>query len=311
MQIQLRSKRVVAPKKKKFSLILKRYWPLYVLALPAFILLIVYKFLPMFGIMIAFKDYYPGSGIFTSEWVGLKWFERMFTWGDFTPVLWNTIVISVLKLLIGFPMPIIIAILLNEMRGQRRKRFFQTVLYMPHFLSWAILAGILFTLFSPQTGVLSYFGIEESIFLNEGSFLTLILASDVWKDSGWGTIVYLAAISGINPELYEAAMIDGANRFQRIWHITIKSIAPTIVILLILKVGHLLNAGFDQIFMLYNPAVYDVADILDTYIYRVGISEGNFGLATAAGLFKSVVGVTLVIVANRIAKLVDKDTGLF
>lgn len=294
---------------KKRNLI-KRYWPLYVLAIPAVVLMIIYRYIPMGGLALAFTDYSAGMKLQNAEFVGIKWFQQIFSNEEFGRVLWNTIYLSLLKLIFSFPAPIILALLLNEMTSTKIRRSVQTVLYLPHFLSWAILAGILFTLLSPQTGILKFFGVQESVFLNSAAFRPLLVITDVWKTCGWGTIVYMAAISSVSPDFYEAAMIDGATRFQRMRYITLPCISSTITVLLILKIGSILDAGFDQVFMLYNPAVYDVADILDTYVYRIGMSQGNFALATAAGLFKSVVGLVLVIVANRLVKLVDKDAGI-
>lgn len=302
---------VVQPKRKSMlAKKLRQYWPLYVLALPAIILMIVYKYMPMGGLYLAFTDFSAGMKMENADWVGMYQFQKIFSNPEFLQVLWNTIYLSILKLVFGFPAPIILALLLNELASTKVRRVAQTVLYLPHFLSWAILAGILFTLFSAQTGVLGIFGVQESIFLNSSAFRPLLVISDIWKSSGWGTIVYLAAISSVSPEYYEAAMIDGATRFQRIRYITIPCISSTIIVLLILRVGGILDAGFDQVFMLYNSPVYDVADILDTYVYRIGMAQGNFALATAAGLFKSVVGLILVLITNRAAKLIDKDAGI-
>lgn len=304
------TKGLLLDKKKKRWNLIKRYWPLYVLAFPAFILMIIYRYVPMGGLALAFTDYSAGMKLENVEFVGFKWFEQIFSNSEFLNVLWNTIYLSFLKLIFSFPAPIILALLLNEMVSTKIRRIVQTVLYLPHFLSWTILAGILFTLFSAQTGILKYFGVQESIFLNEAAFRPLLVITDIWKTAGWGTIVYLAAISSVSPDYYEAAMIDGASRFQRVWHITIPCISSTIIVLLILKIGSILDAGFDQVFMLYNPAVYSVADILDTYVYRIGMSQGRFALATAAGLFKSTVGLVLVMLANKFVKLVDKDAGI-
>ncbi|QUI25339.1 sugar ABC transporter permease [Vallitalea pronyensis] len=289
----------------------KRYGPIYLLALPGIVLMIVFRYLPMAGLSLAFTNFTAGMRLPDVTWVGFKWFRILFAGDEFSGVVMNTLIISFAKLIFSFPAPIILAILLNEMKSNKMKRGFQTVLYLPHFLAWTVLAGILFTLMSPQTGIVGYFGLKESVFLNSNMFRPLLVVSDIWKTSGWGTIVYLAAISGIDPNLYEAAMIDGANRFQRIRYILIPSIMKTAVILLILKIGHILDAGFDQVFMLYNPAVYDVGDILGTYVFRTAMSQGRFALATASGLFKSFVGLTLIISSNFLAKRVDKDAGLF
>lgn len=293
-------------KKKSFL----RYWQLYLLALPAFILMIVYRYVPMAGLSLAFTDFSAGMKLQNVEFVGLRWFEQLFSNADFLNVLGNTLIISLLKLLFSFPAPIVLALLLNEIGNLRAKKLFQTTMYLPHFLSWTVLAGIIFSLLSPQTGIVSLFGIKENLLLNETAFRPILVITDIWKEAGWGTIIYLSAISAISPEYYEAAVMDGATRFQRIRYITLPCISSTIIVLLILKIGTILDAGFDQVFMLYNAAVYDVADILDTYIYRLGMSQGRFALATAGGMFKSVVGLILVFFANWSVKRIDPDAGI-
>ncbi len=289
---------------------LKKYGSLYIIALPALIVMLVYKYIPMVGILLSFTDFQAGMALDRVEFIGFKWFEMIFTGGDFMHVLGNTIYLSLLKIVFSFPAPIIIAIFMNEMLSVKFKRTVQTAMYLPHFISWTILSGIIFSLLSTQVGITSFFGITESLLLNESFFRPLLIVTDIWKSCGWGSIVYLAAITSISPELYEAAMIDGAGRFQRIWHITLPSIAGTIIILLILRIGNILDAGFDQVFMLSNDAVIDVADIIDTYTFRIGMQQGRFALATAAGLFKSVVGLILVIIANKAAKMFREDAGL-
>ncbi|MDD3334964.1 MAG: ABC transporter permease subunit [Eubacteriales bacterium] len=288
----------------------KHYWQLYLLALPAVVLMLTYRYLPMFGLSLGFTNYRVGMSFDRVSWVGLKWFQQMFSNKTFLNVLWNTVYISMLKLLFSFPAPILLALLLNEMDNQWMKKRFQTMIYLPHFLSWTIVAGILFTLFSTQTGIVKYFGMKESIFLNPSAFRWMLVFSDIWKDAGWGTIIYLAAISSISPEYYEAAMIDGATRSQRMRYITLPCISSTVVVLLLLKLGNVLDAGFDQVFMLSNAAVLDSADIIDTYVYRIGMSQGKFAVGTAAGLFKSVVGCSLVFLANRAVKLADPEAGI-
>lgn len=256
----------------------------------------------MFGITIAFKDFRLLDGVMGSPWAGLKWFRTLFASPDFWVALRNTIILSVYKLVFNFPAPILLALLLNEVYHSGFKRIVQTIVYFPHFLSWVILGGILFSLFSTNSGLLSMLGFSTSPLMDPTKFRGLLVLSELWKEVGWGTIIYMAAISGINMELYDAAKIDGANRFQLVRHITLPSIAGTIVILLILKTGHILNVGFDQIYNLYNPLVYEVADVLDTYVYRVGITMGRYPFATAAGLFQSVVGLILIVLTNRLAK---------
>jgi putative aldouronate transport system permease protein len=256
----------------------------------------------MLGVIIAFKDFRFLDGIFGSPWAGLKWFNTLFSTTDFWVAFRNTIIISLYKLIVNFPAPIILALLLNEVFHSGFKRIVQTLVYFPHFVSWIVIGGILFSLFSSDSVILKFFGMSVSPMMDPGKFRGLLVLSDLWKEVGWGTIIYLAAIAGVNPELYDAGRIDGANRFQLVRHITLPSIVGTIVILLILRTGHILNVGFDQIFILYNPMVYSVADVLDTYVYRVGISLGRYSFATAAGLFQSVIGLVLLLITNRISK---------
>lgn len=274
----------------------------FLLLAPGIIYFLLLNYWPMLGVTIAFKDYKLINGIFGSPWAGLKWFRILFAAPDFWTALRNTVIISFYKLVFNFPAPIVLALLLNEVLNTTFKRIVQTIVYFPHFLSWVILGGILFSLFSSEGGLLQVLGLSTPPMMQPSLFRGLLVLSEMWKEIGWGTIIYLAAIAGINPELYDAAKIDGANRFRLVRHITIPSISGTIAILLILRTGHILNVGFDQIFILYNPLVYNVADVLDTYVYRVGITMGRYSFATAAGLFQSVVGLLLLLVTNQITK---------
>jgi putative aldouronate transport system permease protein len=274
----------------------------YLLLLPGLLYFLVYKYLPMAGIVIAFEDFKVSKGMFDSGWAGLKWFHLLFESPDFWKAFRNTLIISLYKLIFGFPAPVLLALMINEVLSSKVKRVIQTIVYFPHFLSWVILGGIMFALLTPQTGLLGLFGLDQSPFMNEHMFRSTLVLSSMWKETGWGTVIYLAAMAGINPELYEAARIDGANRFKLALHVTLPPLVGTMIILLILRTGHILHAGFDQVFILYNPLVYNVGDILDTYVYRVGLSSGRFSLATAAGLFQSVVGLMLVLVTNWLAK---------
>lgn len=280
----------------------RRYKYYYLLLLPGLIYFVLFHYAPLVGIIIAFKDFKLGAGIFGSEWAGLKWFTILFEADDFRTALRNTIIISFYKLLIVFPFPILLALMLNELLSKKLKRIIQTVIYFPHFLSWVVLGGILMTILSSGGGLFKTFGLTNSPLLEPEYFRGLLVMSELWKEAGWGTIIYLAAIAGISPELYEAAKIDGARRLQMIRYVTIPSIAGTIIIMLILRTGQILNAGFDQVFMLYNPMVYDIADILDTYVYRVGFSMGRYSLAAAAGVFKSVVSLLMILFANTLAR---------
>lgn len=274
----------------------------FLLLAPGIIYFLLFNYWPMLGVTIAFKDFRLLDGVLGSPWAGLKWFHILFQAPDFWIALRNTVIISFYKLVFNFPAPIILALLLNEVYHSGFKRIVQTIVYFPHFVSWVILGGILFSLFSSGSGLLALLGLSASPLMDPGKFRSMLVLTEMWKEVGWGTIIYLAAISGINPELYDAARIDGASRFHLVRHITLPSIASTIVILLILRTGHILNVGFDQIFILYNPLVYNVSDVLETYVYRVGITMGRYSFATAAGLFQSVVGLLLLLFTNRVAK---------
>ncbi|GGD78815.1 ABC transporter permease [Paenibacillus nasutitermitis] len=274
----------------------------FVLLLPGLLYFALFHYWPMAGITIAFKDFRLLDGISGSPWVGLKWFRILFEAPDFWTALQNTIIISFYKLIINFPAPILLALLLNEVYNSTFKRIVQTIVYFPHFLSWVILGGILFSLFSSDSGLISFLGMKTSPLMDPGSFRSFLVLSEMWKEMGWGTIIYLAAISGINPELYEAARIDGASRLHLVRHITLPCIASTIVILLILRTGQILHVGFEQIFILYNPLVFEVSDVLDTYVYRLGLTMGRYSFATAAGLFQSFVGLLLLLVTNWVAR---------
>ena len=281
------------------------------LLLPALIIFILFRYIPMAGIVIAFKKYTIVGGLFGSPWVGFTYFERLFASEKFYQVLWNSIRISFLKIAIGFPGPIIFALLLNEVRQVAWKKSFQTISYLPHFVSWVVVGGIVRDVLSVHgvvNGMMGFVGAEPRLFLQEmHSFLPIVITSMIWKNIGWGSIIYLAAITGIDPDLYEAAEIDGAGRVQRMWHITLPSITHVIIILFLLRIGNILEAGFDQIFNLYNPLVYDVADIIDTYVYREGISGFQYSLTAAASLFQNLVGLMLLLVTNVVTRRMQAD----
>lgn len=283
-----------------------RYRYLYVLLLPALILMITFRYAPMYGIQIAFKDYKFASGIIGSEWVGLKYFARMFAEPKFMQVLINTIVISFGKLIFGFPAPIILALLLNEIRIMWFKRISQTISYLPHFISWIVLAGIFKEILSmrgPVNYVIQLFGGSPNLYIVDPKwFVQILISTHIWQSIGWGSIIYLAAISGIDKNLYEAAQIDGASRLKQMWHVTIPNLVPVIFILFLLQIGNLLDNDFDQIFNMYSPLVYSVGDVLDTYAYRVGLVEFNFSYSTAINLFKNGVGIILLLVVNNSMK---------
>jgi putative aldouronate transport system permease protein len=275
--------------------------------LPGLVFFIIFKYAPMFGITIAFKEYIPWIGFSESSWVGLYHFEKFFSSFYFLKVLFNTLIISLYKIIFVFPIPILFAVLLNELKSDFFKRITQSISYLPHFLSMVIVAGIVYTLFSTTDGVVNQIinavGGEKINFLkNPKYFRTIIVGIDLWTQLGWNSIIYIAAISNINPELYNVAVMDGANKLQRIVYVTIPSIAETVLVMFILRLGYILSAGFEPIFLLYSPIVYEVADIIDTYVYREGIINSSFSFATAVGLFKSVVGLCLIVATNYVSK---------
>lgn len=285
----------------------RKNWQLYSLLLLPIIYFVIFKYGPMFGNVIAFRKFVPGGPAYGTEWVGLKYFKLFITDPTFWNVFKNTLMLSTLSLVIGFPFPLIFALLLNELTGTKFKKFVQTVSYLPHFLSTVIVAGMIMELLSPSTGivntVIKFFTGETINFLAEPSwFRTIYVSSGVWQGMGWGAILYLAALSGINAELYEAAKIDGANRWKQTLNVTIPGIMPTISILLILNIGSLMAVGFEKIMLLYNPLTYSTADVISTYLYRLGLESNSFSYATAIGLFESLIGLILVLSANKIAK---------
>ncbi len=284
---------------------------LYVMLVPSIVILFILKYLPIFWNVIAFQDYRMGDGlmgIFTSPWVGLKHFKYIFFDSlDFWEIFKNTLVLGILNLVWGFPAPLILALLLNEVKILWFKKFTQTVVYLPYFISWVVLAGMVQLMLSPDGGVVNeavkLFGGQPTAFLQQKEWWrTVFVISGIYKEAGYGTVIFLAALSSINSEMYESAMIDGAKRLQMIWHITLPSLIPTIVVLLILRVGALITVNFEQVLLLYNPMVYKVADVIQTYVYRTGIQTGRFSYATAINMFQSVIALVFVMVTNKIAK---------
>lgn len=291
---------------KAVALHLRRNFWLYLFLIPGIIYMYLFKFRPVYGLQIAFKDFSLVKGIWDSEWIGFQNFVALFKSVSFGRVFRNSIVTSILRLLWGFPMPIILALALNEMRHAGYKRTAQTVLYLPHFVSWVVIAGMLTGLLSQSTGVINSIieacGGEKIAFLTSPKwFRTVLIVSEIWKEAGWGTIVYLAALSGIDPALYEAATMDGANRWQRMKYITLPCILGTVTIMLIMRLGTVLNNGFEQIWLLQNSINRDVAEVLETYSYQVGLREGRYSFATAIGLFQSVIGCIMVFASNYIS----------
>jgi putative aldouronate transport system permease protein len=267
---------------------------------------------PIYGLVIAFKDYTFSEGIMGSPWVGLAVFKEMFASPAFWDVFKNTIVISLLQFAFGFPAPIIFALLLNEITAMKPKKAFQTISYLPHFVSWVILAGLFSQFLSPSTGpvniLLQALGQKPIYFMADPKwFVFVLILTEVWKSIGWGSIIYLAALSGIDAEMYEAASIDGAGRWVKMKSITLPSLAPVITVMLILAIGKLVNDNFDQIFNMYNPAVYKVADVMSTYLYRKGLEDMEYSLATAMGLFKNVIAFAMVMGANALAKRINEN----
>lgn len=281
----------------------------YLILIPAIILLLIFAYQPMYGIVIAFKDFSPRKGIMGSAWVGMKNFEDIFNINGFWNALQNTLVINVLKLVFGFPASILLAVMINSIKNKFFKNTIQTAVYLPHFLSWVVVAGMIFSLLDDRTGSLYKLLdplFDLNVFSDGPQFIALLVISDIWKSVGFGAIIYLAALSGVSQELYEAAELDGANSIQKFFRVTLPQILPTISIMLILRVGGLIGGGFDQVFNLYNPTLYEHADILDTFIYRYGIGEGNFEMGTAIGLFSNLINIILLFSANKIVELINK-----
>lgn len=301
---------------------MQHYW-LYILMIPGILYMLIFNYTPMAGLVMAFEDFSPYNGdtaiqaLFGSPFAGLKYFEKLFTGPDFWRLLRNTLAISLANLIFAFPAPIILALLLNELRCKWFKRFSQTLLYIPHFVSIVIVAALTYQLFSTTDGVayhmlVQVFGKQNApdIMSDPKLFSTMIVGQNLWKETGYGTIIYLAALSSVDTQLYEAAKIDGAGRWQLMWHVTLPAIRGTIILMLIMKVGSLLNTGYEQIFLMQNAMNRSVSDVFDTYIYTKGIVNGQYSLATAAGLFKSIVSMVMVVGANKIAKLFG-ESGLY
>jgi len=298
--------------------IVQRLWKeryVHLLLLPGIFYFLIFRYLPMGGLVVAFKEFNPFSGLWASDWVGMAHFSRIFEDDEVVRVLWNTVNIALLQIFVAFPVSIVLALMLNEVRNESYKRFVQSMVYLPHFLSWVVVAGI-FTVFLRGEGLVntvlgSWFGLEAIPFLTDPAFFKpLITLQIIWKESGWGTIIFLAALAGVNPSLYEAAVIDGANRWRQLWHVTLPAIRSVIVVLFIIRLGNVLDLGFEQIFLMLNPFNMDTGNVLDTYVYFKGIQQGDVSFATAVGMFKGVVGLVLVVFANHIAKRFGEE-GLY
>ncbi len=285
----------------------KREWQLYVMLAPTIIWFLVFLYKPMYGLQIAFKDYSIFRGVAGSPWVGWEHFETLFSNDQFLRAIGNTIKISALNLIFGFPAPIILALMFNEILNARFKKTAQTIVYLPHFISSVIIAGIVITAFAPTGGIvnviLGWFGIDSIYFLTRPEwFRPIFVGTGIWQEAGFGSIVFLAAIAGVNPSLYESAVVDGANRWQMMWKITIPSIMPTILIMLIIRIGNIMEVSFELVILLYQPATYSTADVVNTWVYRQGLQSGQYDLAAAAGLFNAVVAFVLVMTANTLSR---------
>lgn len=294
---------------------LRRYWQLYFLLLLPIIYFLIFKYGPMYGIQIAFKDFNLFKGINGSEWIGFEAFKEVFGMRDFYKTLRNTLMLNLLDLIVSFPAPIVLAIMLYELKSAWFRKLSQTILYIPHFISWVIIGGIVYQVFGTQSGminnVLASFGLDAIPFLSDkNSWLFTYLSVGVWQSAGWGTIIYLAALAGINRELFEAAEVDGASRLRRIWHITLPGVKTTIVTLLIINLGNMITIGFDRPYIIGNTMVREYSDVLSTFVYRIGLQSGQYTLATVVGLFQAVVGLLFVLGANYTSKKLT-DEGIF
>lgn len=293
----------------------KKYWAYYLMMLPGIIYLIVFRYVPMLGSVIAFENYSLVKGIFGSEWIWFDNFKKLFTYPDFYKILRNTLILGSLKILIVFPVPVLLALMLNEVKNQKLKKGIQTIICIPYFLSWVIIGGLVFDLFG-MGGLFN--NAREALGLNpimvmqkEAWFRPVYVISSIWKEAGWGTVVYLAAISGIDPTIYESASIDGASKYQKMRHLTLPLLIPTVLTMFLINVGSILELGFEQVYNLYTPLTYSVADIFDTYVFRAGIQQGQYSFATAVGLFQSVVGLILVVTFNKLSKKYSEEGGLW
>jgi putative aldouronate transport system permease protein len=291
----------------------KKEWQLYLLLAPTVIWFLVFLYKPMYGLQIAFKDYSVFRGITESPWVGFEHFVTLFENDQFLRAIRNTVMISGASLIFGFPVPIILALMFNEILNAKFKRTAQTIVYLPHFISAVIIAGIVITAFSPSTGVVNLFlnalGYDSVYFLTKPEwFRTIFVGTGIWQEAGFSSIVFLAAIAGVNPSLYESAVVDGASRWQMMWKITLPCILPTVIIMLIIRIGNILEVGFEMIIMLYQPATYETADVISTFIYRQGIQAAQYDLAAAAGLFNAVIAFILVMSANKISRRVSSTS---
>jgi putative aldouronate transport system permease protein len=291
--------------------LLKNRWMYYMLA-PGVLYFLIFKYAPMWGVLIAFQEYSPFGGFWDSPWVGLEHFRIFFGEQQFWPLFRNTLILAIYNMIFFFPLPIIIALLLNEVRKEVYKRTIQSLIYIPHFISWVVVVGLAYILFTTEGGIVNelieqYGGTKVNFLLNKDWLRPMIIGEMIWKETGWGTILFLAALAGVDPQLYEAARMDGAGRWKQLLHVTLPAIKSTIVILLILRLGHFMDSGFEQIFLMLNAMNREVGEVFDTYVYERGIQQGNFSYATAVNLFKSCIGIVLVVAANSFAKKMGEE----
>jgi putative aldouronate transport system permease protein len=292
-------------------LVFKQRW-LFFMMLPGLVYFFVFKYIPMWGLLLSLKNYSPYQGFFGSPWVGLVHFQRLFSDPDFFQILRNTVVLSLMNLLLYFPMPIIISLLLNELPYRRYKSLIQTVVYVPHFISWVVVVGMTYVLLNPESGVvnnlmLNFGKSPPNFLLDKNYFRPLYIIQIIWKETGWGTIIFFAALSGIDPSLYEACEIDGGNRWHRLWYVTLPEIRGVIITMFILRLGHFLDTGFEQIYMQLNAMTREYAEVFDTFIYVMALQQGQFSYSTAIGVFKSIIGITLILGANSLVKKMGEE----
>lgn len=280
---------------------------LYLMLLPGVLYFIIFKYIPMYGVTMAFQDYKPYLGFFESPWVGFKHFERFFSEPQFGMLFRNTVILAMYNLLFFFPLPIVLSLMMNELRHAKFKNFVQTLVYIPHFVSWVVVVGIFYILFTTENGILNEIlyqltGRKIAFLLEAEWFRTMIISQSIWKEVGWGTVIFLAALAGVDLQQYEAARIDGAGRWRQLWHITLPAIRSTIIILFILRLGNFMDSGFEHIYLMLTPTNREVGDVFDTYVYTIGMTQAQYSYSTAVGIFKSVIGLILVLGANWLAK---------
>lgn len=314
--MEKRSKRNRLGKWKRTWTLMKRNWLLYVFLLPAIVYIAAFMYAPMFGLQIAFKNFSPSKGFWDSPWVGWKWFQRFFDSPRSWQIIKNTLAISIYSLVFSFPLPIVLALILNDLKNLKMKKFAQTVTYMPYFISTVVLVGMMSIFFSPRSGFVNTIlgvlgGSGNTFFMGEAKYFRhMYVWSGIWQGMGWSSIIYIAALSNVNPELHEAAMIDGANKLKRILHVDIPAILPTMIILLIMNCGHILGVGYEKVYLMQNDLNITVSEVISTYIYKIGLQNQQYSFSTAIGLFNNVINFTLLIVVNKITKKLS-GTGLF